>query len=144
MIKFLSKFFFISLLLNFAWEVTQMPLFEEMGSGIRSDFNEFLKIHWNVSFRDTLMILTAYLLIGTVLRNWNWVKKFNNGWVAFWLFLPLWQGLVEYFSVYHLSRFEYAESMPLIFGIGLSPLLQMLILPTVAVLLSRHLLSDQD
>jgi len=59
-----------------------------------------------------------------------------------WVVLPLWQMGVEYYSVYLYRRWAYAEAMPLIFGIGFSPILQMLILPSLAILLSRRYLND--
>jgi len=142
--KFLLSLFFISLLLNFAWEINQMGLFSEMGMGIRSDYWEFVKIHWEVSLKDALMVVVVYLAIGFLLRNWQWVKSFNSGWLIFLLALPLWQGVVEYYSVYVYGRWAYAEAMPLIFGIGLSPILQMLFLPSVAILFSRHYLNGKD
>lgn len=115
-----------------------MPFYSEMGMGIRGNYLEFLKIHWEVSLKDALMVTAVYLVIGFLLRNWQWPKSFNKGWVMLWISLPLWQTIVEYYSVYLHSRWVYAEAMPLIFGIGFSPILQMLILPSLAILLSRH------
>lgn len=114
-----------------------MPLYGEMGMGIRSDYLEFLKIHWEVSLKDALMAAAVFLAIGFLLRNWQWAKSFNRGWVMLWIVLPVWQATVEYYSVYIAQRWAYAEAMPLIFGIGLSPILQMLILPSIAILLIR-------
>ena len=157
MIKFLENLFFISFLLNFAWEISQMPFYSEMGMGLRDNYLEFLRIHWEVSLKDALMVVVVCLVIGFLLRNWQWakprkagspdqssaidlgIKTFNGGWVILWLSLPIWQGIIEYYSVYIYSRWAYADSMPLLLGIGLLPLLQMLILPSLAVLLSRHL-----
>ncbi len=45
MFLFLVNLFGISFLLNFVWEITQMPLYSEMGVGIRTNYAEFLKIH---------------------------------------------------------------------------------------------------
>jgi len=140
-----------------------MPLYADMGLGIRSDYLEFLRIHWEVTAKDALMVVVVFLLIAVVLRNWNWakprvagspdqfalanwfrVKNWNKGWIMLWVALPLWQGIVEYYSIYVFYRWAPAEIMPLLFGIPVSPLLQMLILPSVAILLSRHLLRDTD
>ena len=117
-----------------------MSLYGEMGMGIRSDYWEFLKIHWEISLKDVLMVVVIYLVIGFLLRNWGWGKSFNRGWIMLWLALPLWQVVVEYYSVHLYGRWAYGELMPTVFGIGLSPILQMLILPSLAILLSRHFL----
>lgn len=121
-----------------------MPLYAEMGMGLRSDYLEFLRIHWEVTTKDALMVIAVFLLIAIILRSWHWVRGWNNGWIMLWIALPLWQGVIEYYSVYVFNRWAYAETMPLILGIGVSPILQMLILPSVAILLSRHLLRGQN
>ena len=119
-----------------------MPLYGEIGMGLRDNYLEFLKIHWAVSLKDALMVVAVFLAIGFLLRNWQWAKSFNHGWVMLWVSLPLWQAVVEYYSVYLYSRWTYMEAMPLILGIGLSPILQMLILPSLAILLSRFIWSN--
>ena len=121
-----------------------MSLFSEMGMGTRSNYWEFVRIHWEVTAKDALMVVTVYLIVGFLLRNWQWVKNLNRGWVVSWIALPLWQGIIEYYSVYIYSRWAYSETMPLLFGIGITPLLQMLILPSIAILLSRHYLNGED
>lgn len=45
----------------------------------------------------------------------------------------------EWYNVYRAGSWGYTASMPLIFSIGLSPLLQWLILPPVLVLAYRRL-----
>lgn len=118
-----------------------MPLYSEMGMGIRSDYLEFLKIHWRVSAQDALMVLTVYILVAILWRNFYWPKLSSVfPWSLFIVLLPLWQAAVEYHAVYLAYRWAYAESMPLIFGIGLSPILQMLILPSLVVVLSRNII----
>jgi len=119
-----------------------MVFYSEIGMGIRDNYLEFLKIHWQVSLMDALMVVAVYLAIGFLLRNWEWAKTFNRGWLALWITLPLWQAIVEYYSVYFYSRWAYGELMPLIFGIGLLPILQMLILPSLAILISRNSFSN--
>lgn len=122
-----------------------MGFYSSIGMGSLADYNNFVKIHWSVSLKDALMVVAIYLAIGFLLRNWQWAKSFNKGWVILWFTLPLWQGIIEYYSVHLYSRWAYAESMPLILGIGILPILQMLILPSIAILFSRHLLkNDQD
>jgi hypothetical protein len=144
MIKFLAHLLSISFLLNFTWEISQMGFYSSIGMGSLADYNNFVKIHYGVSIKDALMVVVIYLFIGFLLRNWKWATSWNRGWVILWLALPLWQGIVEYYSVYFYNRWAYAESMPLIFGIGILPILQMLILPSIAILFSRHLLHNAE
>ena len=142
MFKFLSHLFLISFLLNFVWEISQMGFYSTLGMGGVSDYGNFLRIHWQVSLKDALMVVLAYLMISLILRNWRWVLTWNSGWLILLLSLPAWQVIIEYYSVYVLGRWGYDRAMPLLFGIGAVPLLQMLVLPGAAVLLSRHLLKE--
>ena len=45
----------------------------------------------------------------------------------------------EWYNVYRAVNWAYTASMPMIFGIGLSPLMQWLILPPVIVAMFRRL-----
>ncbi len=143
MTKFLLHLFLMAVLLNFAWEMTQLPLYSEVGLGTR-DYVEALRIHWDVTIKDALMIITVYAAISFFFKNWKWPVNFEKEWLVFIAALPIWQAVVEYYSVYLIGRWAYGELMPTILGVGLSPLLQMLLLPSAAILLSRHLLRDHD
>ncbi|HEY4500098.1 MAG TPA: hypothetical protein VJH70_03200 [Candidatus Paceibacterota bacterium] len=135
MIKVLLKIFFISFLLNFFWEVSQMGWYSDMGMGSLANYNQFVKIHWLVSTKDTLMVMLVISLISLIIKNWSWTERVNKIWL--WLLvLPIWQGIIEYHAVYIAHRWAYLDAMPLVYGIGLLPLLQMLILPPLAVFLS--------
>lgn len=139
MAKFLLNLFLISFLLNFVWEISQMAFYSTLGMGDISDYWSFVRIHWVVSMKDALMIIFICLVIGFISKDWFWPKNLNKSWILL-LALPIWQAVIEYYSVYIYGRWGYAEFMPLLFGIGLLPVLQMLILPSVAIILSRHLL----
>lgn len=117
-----------------------MRFYSPLGMGDVSDYWNFVSIHWQVSLRDALMVVLGYLVIGAILRSWNWVRNWNLGWLILLVSLPAWQAIIEYYSVYVYGRWGYAAAMPLVSGIGVLPLLQMLILPGFAMLLSRHLL----
>lgn len=47
--------------------------------------------------------------------------------------------VIEWISVYQLGRWAYRESMPLVFGIGLSPLLQWTVVPGIGMWWMRRL-----
>ncbi len=44
----------------------------------------------------------------------------------------------EWYNVYRVGAWAYAESMPRILGIGLTPLLQWLVVPVAMLILVRH------
>ena len=140
--KFLASLFFFGFLLNFVWEVTQAPLYALTGLGTR-DLVPFIAIRWWVSFGDAFTIFVAYLVISAIFRNERWIaKKIVAPWAVFLLGLMVWQAGIEYFSVYIWHRWAYGILMPTILGIGISPLLQMLIVPPIAIFLSRKYLAE--
>lgn len=135
MVKCLLKIFFISFALNFIWEISQMGLYSETGMGSLANYNQFIKIHWLVSIKDALMVVFVVVAISLITRNY-WMERINRMWL--WLLvLPVWQGIIEYHAVHIAQRWAYSDVMPLILGIGLLPLLQMLILPPLAILASN-------
>ncbi len=129
--KIVWSLFTISFILNFVWEVLQMAFYAKTGLGESGSFWSFLMIHLSVSLLDALLILGIFLLTEPLARKVNWL--------LFLILLPLVQALIEYISVYSLNLWEYAPAMPLVFGIGLTPLLQMLILPPLAVILTNKI-----
>lgn len=44
----------------------------------------------------------------------------------------------EWYNVYRIGNWAYTASMPIVFGIGLSPLLQWLVVPTAIVVAYRR------
>ena len=135
--KFLGVLFLFSFLLNFIWEVTQMPLYLSDQMGTRN-FGAFLVIHWRVSLFDALFVVVAYILTSLIVADKYWIKhKRAVPWVIFFSGLVVWQAGIEYYSVYIYHRWAYSALMPTIFSVGLSPLLQMIALPLIAILFSR-------
>lgn len=138
--KFYLYLLLFSFLLNFVWEVSQMPLFSSMDSyGNLENISSFVLIHWGTTLLDVAGILAVFSIIRFFKKNWPWTKGFNSGWAALLILLPAGQWIVEYYGVHVLHAWSYAPSMPLVFGVGILPLLQMLILPGASVLLVKKI-----
>lgn len=125
-------------LLNLIWEIGQVRLYTIWGDADR------LSVAWallHCSLGDVLIALAMFTLGGTVLRRADWPasRPWTGGAIVVVgaLAYTAWS---EWYNVYRAGSWSYTASMPLIFGIGLSPLLQWLILPPVLVLAYRALL----
>lgn len=132
--RFLVRLFLWSVILNYPWEMLQMPLYEGM---LFSD-----PMSWLVCFRasigDGFIILTiwgfGYLLFRQ--RTWFQTKNVKN------ISLLVLSGAVIAiaFEIHALKtgRWVYSDLMPLLpyLGVGLSPLLQLMILPWLAMKLA--------
>ena len=119
----------ITLPLNFVWELAQMPLYEEQGDWLA------FAVHCIIpSLGDGVIVLMIFGVGWLALRRMDWFAR--PGLTGYGLMLVtgfLIAVLIEWGAVYVLDRWRYAASMPILpgLGIGLSPVLQMLILPPV-------------
>ena len=129
---------FFSFLLNLLWEAIQAPLFvfdQQSSTFLLTGCLLFC------SGVDAFMTLTSYCALSVVARSRYWfLARRLSHWVSF-----VGIGLVlalasEYTAIHYRNLWQYSERMPVVPGldIGLTPILQWLILPPVVlVLLTR-------
>jgi hypothetical protein len=128
----------LAFVLNLAWEIAQVRLYTIWADADRLSVASAL-LH--CSLGDVLIALALFVLAGIALRRADW--PVSRPWiggaivVSGALAYTVWS---EWYNVYRAGSWAYAANMPLIFGIGLSPLVQWVILPPVLVLAYRELL----
>ncbi len=127
----------LAFVLNLAWEIAQVRLYTIWAEADR------LSVAWallHCSVGDVLIVLAMYALAGRVLRRADWPasRPWTGGAIVVVgaLAFTAWS---EWYNVYRAGSWGYTASMPTIFGIGLSPLLQWLILPPLLVVAYRTL-----
>src|SRR3989344_2632300 len=130
--------FLISFGLNFIWESYHSIFFFTCCNDMAAP--EHLKLMSYVSMIDGLMILLSYGLV-SLKSGLFWIKdrKVNNYW-AFSLIALIIAVWIEYKGVYLLKEWSYNEWMPVIFGLGLSPLIQLIITGWLSIILTRKLI----
>ena len=125
----LAALFVISVLLNFPWEVAQMPLYVEGGSWF-----EFA-LHCIVpSLGDGLIVMLIFCVGWVARRRSDWADQPGPaGYVLMLITGFSIAVIVEWMGFYVIKRWSYTSSMPLLpgLGIGIVPVLQMLILPPI-------------
>lgn len=123
----LAALFVFSVLLNFPWEVAQMPLYVEEGS-----WYEFA-LHCIVpSLGDGIIVMLIFCVGWRARRRSDWADQPDGASYALMLVTGFSIAVVvEWLGFYGLKRWSYTASMPLLpgLGIGVVPILQMLILP---------------
>ncbi len=123
--------------LNLAWEIAQVRLYT-----LWTEANG-LTVAWSLfhcTLGDVLIALALFALTGMVLRHADW--PVSRPWAGGAIVVSgamAYTAWSEWYNVYRAGSWGYSASMPLIFGIGLSPLLQWLILPPVLIIAYRTL-----
>ena len=121
----------LAFVLNLVWEIAHVRLYtiwmETDGPGIA----------WAVlhcSLGDVVIALAMFALAGIVLWRMDWpMSQPLTGGAILVIGALAYTAWSEWHNVYRAGSWGYAASMPTIFGIGLSPLLQWLILPPLMV-----------
>ena len=132
--------FFFAFLINFVWEMLQMPLFSYPSNASLVQINLACL---QASAGDAVMTVIAFWIVAILQKGRRWI--FQLSWVSLALFLL--PGIVmtvvfEVLATGPLQRWTYAEAMPVLpgLGTGIAPLAQWLILPPiVAFVVNRQL-----
>ena len=123
--------------MNLAWEIAHVRLYTLWAEA------DGLTVAWSLfhcTLGDVLIALAVFALAGMVLRQVDWpASRPWAGGVMVVIGTMAYTAWSEWYNVYRAGSWGYSASMPLIFGIGLSPLLQWLILPPVLVIAYRTL-----
>ena len=123
--------------LNLAWEIAHVRLYTLWAEA------DSLTVAWSLlhcTVGDALIALALFALAGMALRRSDWpASRPWTGGVMVVIGAMAYTAWSEWYNVYRAGSWGYSASMPLIFGIGVSPLLQWLILPPVLVLAYRTL-----
>jgi hypothetical protein len=123
--------------LNLTWEIAHVRLYTIWAAA------DGTSLAWpllHCSLGDVLIALSTFVLAGGALGRADWPASrplaggaiVVTGAMAF----TAWS---EWYNVYRAGSWSYAASMPTVFGIGVSPLLQWLILPPLIVAAYRTL-----
>ena len=127
----------LSFSLNLLWEISHVGLYTIWREA------DGLRIAWSVfhcTLGDVVIALAGFALAAIVLWRANWpTSRPWTGGVIIVISAITFTTWSEWYNVYRAGAWGYATSMPLIFGIGLTPLLQWLILPPVIVVAYRKL-----
>ena len=126
--------------LNVAWEVGQLHLYTIYAEGSLPDL-AYAVAHCTAG--DVLIALCSYLVAAMLTRSWRWpVEHPLAGLAAAALAGAAYTVFSEWLNVYVRNSWAYTDAMPLVFGIGLAPLLQWIVLPAIQLLVLR--LFDED
>ncbi len=128
----------LAFVLNLAWEIAQVRLYTIWAEA------DGLSLAWallHCSLGDVAIALAMFAMAGIALWRADWPasRPWAGGVVAVIgaIVFTVWS---ERHNVYHTGAWSYTSEMPTIYGVGLSPLLQWLIIPPAMVVAYRALL----
>ena len=127
----------LAFVLNLTWEIAQVRLYTIWAAA------DGMSVAWalfHCSLGDVVIALAMFALasMGLWRADWPASRPWTGGVIVVIgaLAFTTWS---EWYNVYRVGNWGYTASMPMIFSIGLSPLLQWLILPPVMVIVYRML-----
>ncbi len=127
----------LAFILNLMWEIAHVRLYALWATA------DAMTVAWSLlhcTLGDVVIALAMFALVGMVLRRVDWpILSPWTGGVIVVIGTMVFTAWSEWYNVYSVGNWAYAASMPMIFGIGLSPLLQWLILPPIMVITYRGL-----
>lgn len=125
----------LSLALNLVWEVAQLPLYTIARDPSMARI-AYAVLHCTLG--DAIIAAAAFVLAGFVLQDADWPSShpWSGGAVAT-MFGLAYTAYSEWYNVYQAGAWAYSARMPLVFGIGLAPLLQWLVVPVATLLIVR-------
>ncbi len=123
----------IAFLLNAAWEILQIPLYK--GGVYEWDHILFCVL---ASVADVIMVLLIYFGFAFIYKNALWIKNLSTGRIIILILTGGIGAVVAETRHLAIGTWNYADAMPLIpfIKVGLSPVLQFMILPFFIYLLS--------
>ena len=129
------KMFIIALVLNLAWELSQGPLYS--GFSYNAEQMSFCAL---ASIADAVMVILLYYALTLIYKNLHWIYEFT---VLRTILIMLIGGIgavlaeAKYLKA---GSWSYNDSMPIIpyTNVGLSPILQFIILPALIYFLSGY------
>jgi hypothetical protein len=135
-LKSLLRWALLAFVLHGAWEIVQLPLYTLWENPDRRRVVLYL-LHCTAG--DVLITTSLFLLMAALFRSFSWPTR--QAWFGGSIMIAA--GLAftaysEWYNVYQARAWSYDVSMPLVFGIGLTPLLQWMMIPVVMIVLFRR------
>lgn len=140
-IQLVAALTLIAYALHFSWEMAQAKWFTTM-----SELPFWTATAWcaRAAGWDVAISAFAYTAAALTARSWRWMR--GRSLLPFAVYLVSGLAVTVAIEWWALSsgRWRYAPAMPTVFGVGLSPLLQWIIVPLLLIAVVRVAPSTSD
>lgn len=136
-LKKLSILGLVLLILNIIWEFSHSFLYIMAKSIDMSGISKYPHLI-AASFGDMLIIIGIFIIVSLKNRNFTWIK--GPGKFDYLLIIFLCLAMAVFIEVINLNsgRWAYTAAMPTIFGIGISPLIQLALTGVVSLIILNY------
>lgn len=133
---------FIAYFLNFVWESFHAVFLYQNIASMSAKSYLFLMAY--ASSMDSFLILLMYSITALIFRDLFWMLKIKRENILLFcslgVLIAIW---IEYKAVFIFHEWAYTSLMPTIFGLGLSPLIQLAITGVITVLFTARIVSKK-
>lgn len=136
-VQIITIFFVSAYLLNFFWETWHAVYLYQ---GHSFPIKKYVGMIGYVSLVDALLLIGIFVVGILIWKNFFWFKDIDKK--KYWYIIISAMAIavaIEIKGVYVFSQWSYNELMPTIFGIGISPLLQLAVTGLISVWLIRKI-----
>ena len=139
--KFILIVTVLAFLLNFAWELIQMPLYNRDSFSV--NHIAFCALG---AVADVIMVLLLYLGLAFIFNNPLWIQSLNWKRIAIVILIGGIGGILGEMRHLSLGSWAYADSMPIIplINVGVSPVLQFMTLPLLSYFFSFYYMKSSS
>ncbi len=125
----------VGFLANFAWEMLHMPLYVGMEGSWRRCLS--------AAAGDLVILGWLYALMAGAAESWQWFRRASPARAALLIALGALTAAVFEHRALARGEWSYSATMPLVlfFGVGWSPVLQMIVIPLGLAWLSRRVVT---
>ncbi|MGH6875170.1 MAG: hypothetical protein ACREDW_09145 [Aestuariivirgaceae bacterium] len=130
-----------SFMLHLLWEFAQVPLFADMPS---LGHWRVIQVCGSATVGDAVIALLAFWGVALMARSRRWLLRPSRRQILVFVAIGLAITVgIEWLSTQVLDRWAYGPDMPVLPGlrVGLSPVLQWLVVPPLVVWFSRRLMA---
>ncbi len=114
--------------LNLVWEYFHSRLYETCRNMERGAYHRLM---WSMSAKDAIEICVFYGIAAALFHQWNIM---NNLWaLVVFALLALGFAFVDETISIRRGHWQYSDAMPLVLGVGVTPLLELVVTGLVAL-----------
>jgi len=140
-IQTLTSVYLISFLLNFLWESLHSYSLYAAHNLVAA---QYVPIMLYVAVMDAILILGVYALVGLWKKTALWVEEPSRDEIIVFSVIAVIFAIGIEVRAFMFDRWMYLDAMPTLFGLGISPLFQLLITGLVSIYLTKLILKGSN